>query len=198
MGIQETETDKYLPNFINLETPVHCIIYDKKLPYESCKLYTNFPKEVKKFSLPATIPPNVNKLDPMHGFTKQNWYDSLFWSIISQMVLYNYKIPTSVNELRKLATTELKKGILAIKLKDSIFNNVHSDYRTYLQELGNGAHQVDQDLLLVHTLAQALHHCIIIIYDNKEKAGKSEQIIRFNSESTKPPLIFGLTFIIKI
>ena len=92
LGIQETETDTYLPNFINLETPVHCIIYDKKLPYESCKLYTNFPKEVKKFSLPATIPPNVNKLDPMHGFTKQNWYDSLFWSIISQMVLYNHRI----------------------------------------------------------------------------------------------------------
>ena len=54
--------------------------------------------------------------------------------------------------------------------------------------------QVEQDLLLVHALARALHHCIIIIYDNKEKAGKSEQIIRFNSESTKPPLIFGLTF----
>ena len=139
LGIQETETDTYLSNFINLETPVHCIIYDKKLPYESSKFYTNFPKEVKKFSLPATIPPNVNKLDPMHGFTKQNWYDSLFWSIISQMVLYNYKIPTSVNELRKLATTELKKGILAIKLKDSIFNNVHSDYRTYLQEFENEA-----------------------------------------------------------
>jgi len=187
--IQGTEDGTYLPTFLNLENPVHRVIYDKKLPYEPCQLYTSFPIESKKIGPIASIPPEVKDLDPMHGFTEQNWHDSLFWSVISQMVLYNCKIPTSTNELRKLATTEIKKGILGIKLKDQSFNNMHQNYRTYLQEFENGTHQVDKDLLLVDALARGLHRCIIIIYDNREGP---DQVVKFNSESTKPPLIFGL------
>ena len=79
------------------------------------------------------------------------------------MVLYNCKIPSSVLELRKLATTELKKGILAIKLKDQSFNNNHANYKTYLQEFDAGKHQLDKDLLLAQALAKGLHRCFIFI-----------------------------------
>jgi hypothetical protein len=188
--IQGTESEKYLPTFMNLSDPVHRTIYDKKLLYEPCKLYTSFPIETKKISYPQTIPPSIKKYDEMHGFTENNWHDSLFWSVISLMVLYNCKIPSSTLELRKLATQELKKGILSIKLKDQSFNNNHSIYRKYLDEFDQGQHQVDKDLLLVHALAKAIHRCIVIIYDKAPDG--SQKIIKFNYESTKPPLIFGL------
>ncbi len=190
--IEGTENEKYLPEFLNLEDPIHRIIYDRKLHYEPCRLYTSFPIEVKKITSPKTIPPNIKNYDPFHGFTENNCHDSLFWSIISLMILYNCKIPSSVNELRKLATTELKKGILAIKLKDQSFNNNHSTFRTYLQEFDSGQHQVDKDLLLAQALAKALHRCFIFI--DSLSQGKDSQIIKFNAESTKPPLIFGIYY----
>jgi hypothetical protein len=126
----------------------------------------------------------------MHGFTEENWQESLFWSIISLMVLYNCKIPTSTLELRKMATTELKKGILAIKLKDVMFNNHHRKFTTYHQEFKQGREQVDKELLLVQALAKALHRCFIFISSLEQDKGKP--IFKFNIESTKPPLIFGI------
>ena len=55
--IQGTESEKYLPTFVDLENPVHRVIYDKKLPYEPCNLYTSLPVEVRKMTHPTTIPP---------------------------------------------------------------------------------------------------------------------------------------------
>ena len=106
------------------------------------------------------------------------------------MVLYNCKIPSSVLELRKLATTELKKGILEIKLKDLSFNNNHANYKTYLQEFDAGKQQLDKDLLLTEALAKGLHRCFIFISSLENDANQT--IFKFNAESTKPPLIFGI------
>ncbi len=186
----KNDNEKYLPEYINLENKVHRIIYDNNLPYEPCKLYTSFPLEVQKPSQVKTIPPKVHEKNSLYGFNENNWEDSLFWSIISLMVLYNCKIPASVQELRKLATTELKKGILAIKLKDQSFNNNHANYKTFLQEFDAGKHQLDKDLLLAQALAKGLHRCFIFISSLENDA--SQPIFKFNAESTKPPLIFGI------
>jgi len=188
--IDENDVDRYIPDSINLENPVHRIIYDNNLPYQPCKLYTSFPIQVPKVTLPKTIPPDISDLDPLHGFTDANVHDSLFWSIISQFVLYGCKIPTSTLELRKLATTELKKGILSIKLKDQQFNNNHSNYRTFLQEFERGQHHPDPDFLLIRALAKSLHRCFIFL-STLEK-DKEKPIFKINPESNKPPLIFGL------
>lgn len=184
------EDEDYLPETINLEDKVHRIIYDRKLPYEPGKLYTNFPIQVSKITLPKTRPPDTNEIDEYHGFNEKNGKDSLFWSIISLMVLYNCKIPTGISELRKLAVTELKKGVLAIKLKDMAFNNDHRAYRNYLQEFENGEHELDDHSLLIQALARGLHRCFIILDSTAEEVSK--KIIKYNTESTKPPLIFGL------
>jgi hypothetical protein len=107
-------TEGYIQEFIDLEDKVHQVLYNHKLPYEPAKLYTSFPIEPRKITDVRTVPPKCTERDLMHGFTEENWQESLFWSIISLMVLYNCKIPTSTLELRKMATAELKKGILAI------------------------------------------------------------------------------------
>jgi hypothetical protein len=93
-----------------------------------------------------------------------------------------------VIELRKLAVTELKKGILSIKLKDQSFNNNHAEYRTYLQEFSDGQHFIDKDMLLAKALAQAMHRCFIFIDPLKENSASA--IYKFNAKSTKP--IFGV------
>ena len=44
-------TEKILPTFVDLEDPVHKIIYDKNLPYEPCKVFTTLPIVLPKDSL---------------------------------------------------------------------------------------------------------------------------------------------------
>jgi hypothetical protein len=112
--IEGVGTDQYLYEYLDLEDKVHQVIYDTKLPYQPAHLYTRFPIEKKRITFVKTVPPQSTERDPLHGFTSENWHDSLFWSIISLMVLYNCKVPSSTIELRKMATAELKKGILAI------------------------------------------------------------------------------------
>ena len=41
--IDNCKDPKNLPTSINLEDPVHRIMFDKGLPYEPCKLYTEWP-----------------------------------------------------------------------------------------------------------------------------------------------------------
>jgi hypothetical protein len=188
--IKGSDNTRLIPESIDLEDKVHQILYDKKLPYEPAKLYTQFPIENRKITLTKTTPPKCGEKDPLKGFTSENWNDSLFWSVISLMVLYNCKVPSSTIELRKLAVTELKKGILAIKLKDLSFNNVHHMYKNFLSEFEEGLHQVDQNLLLVQALAQALHRCFIIVSTLKQH--QDRRVFKFNQESIKPPLILGL------
>ena len=79
---------------------------------------------------------------------------------------------------------------MAIKLKDQSFNNNHQNYKNYLKEFDEGTAQLDKDLLLAQALGKGLHRCFIFIssLENDEK----QPIFKFNSESTKPPLIFGI------
>jgi hypothetical protein len=188
--IEGVGTDQYLYEYLDLEDKVHQVIYNTKLPYQPAHLYTRFPIEKKRITLVKTVPPRSTERDPLHGFTSENWHDSLFWSIISLMVLYNCKVPSSTIELRKMATAELKKGILAIKLKNISFNNVHQEYKAYLDEFEAGRHTVDENLFLAQALALALHLCFIFISSLQKHRGR--KIFKFNQSSTKPPLIFGI------
>jgi hypothetical protein len=187
--IGQTGEEKHLPEYLNLEDKVHRIIYDKNLPYEPCTLYTQFPIEVPKIKAMKTIPPNISD-NILHGFSESNLHDSLFWSIISLHVLYNCKVPSSTQELRRMAVTELKRGILAIKLRDLCFDNDFRAYKTYLQEFGEGKHHVDKELLLARAMANALHRPFIFI--DSLKGDNESAIYKFNAESTKPPFIFGV------
>ena len=125
---------------MDLEDPVHRIIYDKNLPYEPCKIFTTLPIVLPKQSELKTVPPKVAKRELLKGYNAENVHNSLFWSIMSIYAVYGCKLPDSVNDLRKLAMNEIKKGILGIKLKDQSFNNHHGNYRTFLQDFESGVH----------------------------------------------------------
>ena len=108
--------EKIIPTCLDLDDPVHRIIFDKEFPYEPAKLFTSMPIVLPKPSLPKTTPPNINKSAKLFGFTTDNVHDSFFLSTASILALYNCKLPTSTNELRLLATKELKKGVLGLKM----------------------------------------------------------------------------------
>jgi Reverse transcriptase (RNA-dependent DNA polymerase)/RNase H-like domain found in reverse transcriptase/Integrase zinc binding domain len=188
--IDPNEKDNHLPTYIDLEDPVHRIIYDNNYPYEPCKIYTDLPISLPKPKELKTIPPNIKKRERFHGFTEKNVHDSLFWSVISIYTIYGCKLPSSTLELRSLAVKEIKKGILGIKLKDQSFNNNHMNYRQFLQEFENGLHNIDKDWLLVEALAKATYRCMIFLSNLEEH--QSKPVFKFNHESTKPPLIFGV------
>jgi hypothetical protein len=137
-----------------------------------------------------TIPPNVSKRDKFHGFPKEEVHDSLFLSVISIYAIYGCKLPNSTLELRSLAVKEVKKGILGIKLLDQSFDNRHANYRQFLNEFQSGLHNIDKDWLLVEALAKATFRCLIFLSSLEEH--KQKPVFKFNHESIKPPLIFGV------
>ena len=104
-------------------------------------------------------------------------------------VLYGCKIPESISYLRSLAVKEVKKGILGIKLKDSSFNNIHQNYRRYLQDFEEGVAIIDKDLIMVQALAIALHCCFIFVSALPEH---KDRVFKFNHESVKSPCISGI------
>jgi hypothetical protein len=166
----ERET-KVLPTFIDLENPVHQIIYDKGLNYEPCKLYTSLPIVVPKPSELKTVPPKVTKKEKFYGHKEDDIHNSLFWSLFSIYALYNCKIPNSINEVRVEIVKEVKKNILGIKLKDQSFNNEHRYYREYLTDFEEGKANVDKDWIMIEALAKITHRCIIIL-STLEKHGR--------------------------
>jgi hypothetical protein len=180
---------KILPLHIDLENPIQRIIYDKELPYEPCLIQQKLPVVLCKITRTKTTPPIRKHEGKFYGFKPENVDNSLFWSYISVIAVYGCKIPESTSELRKLATKETKRGILGIKLKDQSFDNIHMKYRTYLQEFEDGKHNVDKDWILIEALAKATYRCIIIISTLSKH--KDRPIIKYNPESTKPPIIMG-------
>ncbi len=188
--IDNCKDPKILPTSIDLEDPVHRIIFDQELHYEPCKLYTSLPIIPQKGLGQKTIPPKIKNLGKLRGFTENNVNDSLFWSMFSIYAIYGCKIPDSIKEIRLQVTKEIKKGILGIKLKDQSFNNNHAAYRQFLYEFENGLHSMDKDWLIAEALAKITHRCLIFLSTLPEHTNKN--ILKFNPESAKPPLIFGV------
>ncbi|MFN9899454.1 MAG: hypothetical protein ACK55Z_11820, partial [bacterium] len=89
-----------------------------------------------------------------------------------------------------MAVKELRKGVLALKLRDFTFNNNYTQYRDYLEEFKKGKHNVDENFFLIEALALALYRPIILISTLAKH--RSNPILKFNPESTKPPLIMAV------
>jgi hypothetical protein len=137
-----------------------------------------------------TIPPNVTPKGEWLGFTKNTIHDSFFWSVMSCYATYGCKIPDSILELRELAVKQIKKGILGIKLKDLEFNNYHNEYRQWLTEFEAGMHGMDSNFIVAQALATATHRPFIFVSSLEEHS--DSPIFKFNADSLKPPLIFGV------
>jgi hypothetical protein len=70
--------------------------------------------------LKKTIPPQINELNELKGYSKENVHNSLFWSFVSVCVLYGCKTPDTTNELRKLTVKEIKEGYTRDKVKGPV------------------------------------------------------------------------------
>ena len=138
-----------VPTELNLENKIHRIIYDKKLPYVPAMLFTSLPIDLPKPSLRKTVPPNIGEEPALLGFTEQNVVESFFYSTISILALYGCKSPGTPCDLKKFAVKQLKKGVLANKLKDFCFNLDTRAYNDFLDNFLKGKVSMDPDLLLV-------------------------------------------------
>ena len=182
--------EKLIPECLDLDDEVHRILFDKELKYEPVKLYTSLPIPIPKPTLLKTVPPNILREEKLLGFTEENVHDSFFWSTISILALYNCALPTSTLELRNMALKNLKKGILNNKLKDFVFNLNFQEYQNFLIKFAQGKVGLDPEFYLAESLAKCLHRPITIV--SSLARHREKPIIHFNSESDKPPLIYGL------
>jgi hypothetical protein len=99
---------------------------------------------------------------------------------VSIYAVYGCKLPANVNDLRRLAVSKVKEGILGIKLKDQSFNNHHRAYSSFLREFENGQHIMDKDWILLEAMARAIFRPIILLsslpeHENK-KVGKEDEL----------------------
>ena len=148
--------EKVVPVCLDLDDEVHRLIYDKELPYEPAKPYTDFPIKVPTPAVLKTMPPKIESPRKLLGFTEANWHESFFWSTISILALYGCNIPSSTLELRTQALKKLKSGILNNKLKDFTFNLNYNQYKLYLDEFAHGKVGMDPELYMATALASAL------------------------------------------
>jgi len=184
------ENEKVVPHCLDLDDEVHRIIYDRELPYEPAQLYTELPIHLIKPSVSFTVPPKIQKVDKLLGYTEQTWHDSFFWSTISILAIYHCNLPASTIEYRKLAVKKLKSGILNNKLKDFTFNLNYNDYKTFLDEFIRGTVPLDPEYYLAEALALALGRPMIFI--SSLDRHRHRPVFHFNHNSDKPPLIYGI------
>jgi hypothetical protein len=182
--------EKFVPECLDLDDEIHRIIYDKEFNYEPVQLYTSFPINMPKPSIQKTTIPSAGKAPFLLGYTEENVVDSLFWSIISILALYNCVLPKSTLELRELAVKRLRKGILGTKLRDFNFNLNYQNYQQFCDDFRKGKVGPDPDFYLIESLATSLFRPIIII--SSLKRHRHKPIIQFNANSDKPPLVLGL------
>ena len=182
--------EKVVPTCLSLDDPVHRIIFDRELTYEPVTVYSELPIALPKPSAPKTIPPDISVKEGFRDFNESNVHDSFFLGVAAILAVYNCKPINSTRELRELAVKELKKGVLALKLRDFTFNNNYGAYREFLEEFKRGKFSIDENFYLIQALATALYRPIILI--SALERHKDNPIIKFNHESTKPPLIFGI------
>jgi len=188
--VQGKGDEKVIPACLDLDDPIHRVIYDRELPYEPAKLITSFPFEMPKPSALKTQPPRIVTKEKLCGFTEENWLDSFFWSTISILAIYGSSSPPSTLELREKAFKKLKSGILNNKLKDFTFNLKYDDYKNFLQEFKDGKVGLDPDLYLAEALALSLYRPMIFISSLAKH--KEKPYFTYNHTSDKPPLIYGI------
>jgi hypothetical protein len=156
------KNEKIIPTALDLDDPVHQIIFDKELTYTPAKLYTSLPIKLPKPLLVKTVPPNILPPEPLLGFTEEHVHESFFWSTVSILAFYGCQVPTT-SALRSIAMKKLKSRILNNKLKGSTFNLDYEKYQDYMSKFGRGEVGMDPELYMVEALASGLHRPIIFI-----------------------------------
>ena len=187
---QGVPDEKIVPSTLDLDDKIHRLIFDRELQYEPAQLYLKLPITLPKPSSVKTTPPKIHTLDNYLGFTAETVHDSFFLSTASILAIYNCKQVQSTKDLRVLAVKELKKGILALKMRDFLFDNNYGNYRQFLDEFQNGQHNVDKNFYLIEALAVGLYRPIILLSTLREH--QDNPIIKFNHNSNRPPLIYGV------
>ena len=149
--------EKVVPPALDLDNKVHQMIFDHEWNYQPAKIYLKIPIAPLTPTVAKTSPPKIISHEKFLGFTEDMVIDSFFLSTASLLAVYNCKPPQSTLEQRKMATKELKKGVLALKLRDFCFNNNYGKYKEFLTEFEQGKQSMDPNLLLAESLAQALY-----------------------------------------
>jgi hypothetical protein len=186
----EGKNEKIVPGCLDLDDEVHRIIFDKELPYEPVKLYTELPIILPKPTIAKTRPPNIQTKGNLLGYTVDNVHDSFFWSTISILALYSCQLLESTLQYRKLAVKRLRTGVLNLKIKDFTFNMNYQNYQEYINAFLEGKVGLDPELYLAEALALALYRPMIFISTHPRH--KDKPIFSFNKDSDKPPLIYGI------
>jgi len=106
---------------LDLDDPVHHLIYNRELNYETVTVYKNLPVCLPKASQEKkTIPPNISEMSQSISFDVQNVDDSLFLSAASILAVYNCRYQF-YNDLRRVSVKELKGGVGALKMRSFCF-----------------------------------------------------------------------------
>jgi hypothetical protein len=187
---QGVPNEKVVPPCLDLDDPAHRIIFDRSLTYEPVKVYDSLPITLPKPTEITTISPDISERGKYHNFTDENIHDSFFLSAASILAVHNCKPVQKRTDLRELAVKEVKKGVLGLKLRDFQFNNNYMMYKDYLENFKKGLVGIYDNFFLIEAFAIALYRPVILISTLKQH--QENPILKYNNESTKPPLIFAV------
>ena len=190
--IKREESETFVPDHLCLESKVDQLIYDHKLTCRSAPILTT-EDEYKNYRVAyrQSHPPEDAYLSsPLLGYTEDNVADSLFISTRSLQLIFRCKLMSSL-EMRELIAKHIQKSVYRLKLCDFVYNNDKLKYKEYIHNFRTST-QCPPDPLLytVEAMAVAMFRPIIVI--STLESHRDFPIRKFNTETTKPPFIFGL------
>ena len=181
---EKSPSKQNIPDYLNVEDPLHDYIHTHNLPYQPLQLYYGENYIAKTKCSPNLFSPIVDisyLYDEKCGFT-QDHTNSLMISIKS--ILYYYKCKFFDEKgFRAECVKHLKSNMNYLQLTEAFSGN-HQLTKSFLNDFINSPIGPDENLYLLDSLAHTLKRKIVLITKDKIKY--------YNDKDKKPPIILGL------
>ena len=186
------EGQEFIPEYINIDDPVHQILYSEKLNYQPVP-YLYIDGQVKTIHQLSNSKFKLAKQQwdhlPLYGFNEDNYVNSIFISL--QTIAHKYKINIlSISDFRKQLINQIK-GFINIQILSDQFNNNREEFRTYIHNFQNNlSTPLDSNYYMLEALAPLIRKRIVFI--NTTPLFKGQSIVEFGEKYS------GNVFIISI
>ena len=176
----------FIPDYININHPIHRVIYDFKLPFQ--------PIPVLSLPLSDTLKPRFDMDpddDPLYGFTVNNLHDSLFISTI--LILHFYgcrKYLDLINLKSEIIKIVKKTPTFYSKLCDEMFNSNNYQMKEFLTNFISSNSYPDTYHVMIKSLALFLKRPIWVLLEFPN-TDNFHYLKYYTDEYRTPPLILG-------
>ena len=176
----------YVPEYLCLDDPTHQLIYDHRYKIRPLPLKPDDQpiKDYKKL-LSSDKPIDFSYVhQPLYGYSENNVASSVQTSLKLLLELNN--ISLSYEHICQNIKTEISKTIFRQQYLDFICNKDPTSLKSLLHEFGLGKLTIDKHFFIFDLISKVTARPVVVL----SKTSLKPQFLEFNSDKSKPPLVF--------